>query len=373
MSKNDKIFEIVKYKGPMLPVQIVKEMGGSSQTNTFFVGAMLSELVTAGRLRLSHVKVGGSPLYYAPGQEEKLQDYSKYLHEKERRVYEKLKSEKILRDKILTPVERVCLRNIRDFAKPLEVSLKEKELFWKWYLFSNRDAEPIIKDMLKEDIGRSRQEEQKKEANQFSENRQPEASRNDVGTPTARELAERNGSNQDSSSYQEKKQDPEEKDLSAKKIDENKKEEFIGESSSQKSGSSEDRKDDKDEKKDRSEKEKKEEKQSFLEYEDNNDDPFVKEVKKFFLEHNITIVETNVIKKDSESEFLIKVPSAIGKLNYFCVARNKKKCSDSDLSLAYVKSQKKNLPVLFLCPGELSKKGQEVLDTELKTVTFKNI
>ena len=81
MFDNSRILEMVKQNGPLLPIQIVKDLGGTAVTNTFFIGAMLSELVGSKQIKISNIKVGSSPLYYAHGQEHKLQEYSKYLNE----------------------------------------------------------------------------------------------------------------------------------------------------------------------------------------------------------------------------------------------------------------------------------------------------
>ena len=54
-------------------------------------------------------------------------------------------------------------------------------------------------------------------------------------------------------------------------------------------------------------------------------------------------------------------------------AKNKQKISDSDLSLLYVQAQMKKMPVLLLTTGELTKKAQDLLKTEFKTITVKKI
>ena len=47
----------------------------------------------------------------------------------------------------------VALRNIKDFAFKLEVSVDNKsEIFWKWYLIDNNEAEKIIKGILEEGV-----------------------------------------------------------------------------------------------------------------------------------------------------------------------------------------------------------------------------
>jgi hypothetical protein len=100
-------------------------------------------------LRLSHLKIGGSPLYYTKGQEHKLQDYSDKLHEKEKKAYELLKEKKVIRDDKLDPVTRVALRQIKDFAVPLNININNStNIYWKWYLISNEEALELIKSDL---------------------------------------------------------------------------------------------------------------------------------------------------------------------------------------------------------------------------------
>ena len=109
---HNKIIEVLKSKGPSLPIQIAKELSLSS----LFVSAFLSELTNEKRIRVSHLKVGGSPLYFIEGHEEKLEPYYKYLHPKEAETFLYLKKNKILKDSEQEPATRVALRSIRDFA-----------------------------------------------------------------------------------------------------------------------------------------------------------------------------------------------------------------------------------------------------------------
>ena len=61
----------------------------------------------------------------------------------------------------------------------------------------------------------------------------------------------------------------------------------------------------------------------------------------------------------------MKVPSAVGDLEYYCKAKSKKKITEIDLNAVFVQGQLKKLPVLFLITGDLTKKAQELLTTEL--------
>lgn len=143
---NEKILQLLKLKGPVIPAQISKEI----ETDIIMASAYLSELSSNNLVKISNIKIGGSPLYYLPGQEHRLQDFANKLHEKEKKSYDLLKQKKVLRDLSLDPVLRVTLRNIRDFAVPLKVDHKgNSEIFWKWYLLSNKEAEDLIKPQLK--------------------------------------------------------------------------------------------------------------------------------------------------------------------------------------------------------------------------------
>jgi len=62
---HDKIVNVIREDGPRLPVQIARKLS----MNSLFVSAFLSELVNSKRIKVSHLKVGGSPLYFMNGQE----------------------------------------------------------------------------------------------------------------------------------------------------------------------------------------------------------------------------------------------------------------------------------------------------------------
>jgi len=130
LNKED-VLKYVQFKGPLIPVHLVSLL----KSNTIMIGAALSELASDGKVKISHMKVGGSPLYFVDSQRAKLQDFYKYLNEKDRRTFDELKRQKVLRDSVVTPLLRISLRNIKDFAVPIEIEHNSvKELFWRWYL-----------------------------------------------------------------------------------------------------------------------------------------------------------------------------------------------------------------------------------------------
>lgn len=159
------VLDFVKRWGPVLPVQISKELN----TNIIFAGAMLSELVSKNQVLVTSTKRGGSPFYYIKGQEAKLQGISSNLSGKEKEAYEIIKEKKVIKDKESTPWLRVALRSISDFAVQLNVTTgDEQAIFWKWYLLDEKQTEELIKNMLdvveeKQDVQEKIQEEKPKE------------------------------------------------------------------------------------------------------------------------------------------------------------------------------------------------------------------
>jgi len=279
MINEERVIEIIKQKGPIIPVKLAREVN----TNILFASAILSEMVSKGKVKLSFLKVGGTPLYYLPGQETRLQDFIDYLHEKEKKAFFLLKEKKILRDSQLEPVMRVALRNIKDFAKPLEIKIDEKnELFWKWYLLSDEEAISLIKNQIKET------KQEPKETKEITE----------------------------SKSLKEKQKPTKE----VKK----------------------------------------------------HEDVFLMKIISFFNKNNIKIIEKKMVRKNKEIDFIIKIKSPVGDLEYFCKAKNKKRINDADLASALIQGQAKKLPVLFLTTGDLTKKAKEIIK-DLKGIKFTKI
>jgi hypothetical protein len=294
METNEKILSIVKARGPLLPVQVAKEIND----NILMTSARLSELLTSRQIKISSVKVGGSPLYYFQGQESKLQDFAGNLQQKEKEAYELLKQNRILRDTSQEPAIRVALRQIKDFAVPLQVNYEAKaEIFWKWYLTDSNETQLIIRKLLDK-------------KNIIESAHKPEAIK---GTIDEKETAIKNEAQKELR-----------KDITKKA-----------------------RKADKDE--------------------------FLNGVQQFLNKNKINILERKEIKKHQELDFILELPTTIGRVKYFCKAKGRKKINESDLSTAFVNAQSKNLPLLFLTTGSLTKKAKEMLNNEFKNVILKEL
>ena len=293
METNERILFLLKERGPILPVQASKEIN----ENILMTSARLSELLTSKRIKISNLKIGGSPLYYLSGQEHKLQNFTENLNGVEKKAYDMLYQNKILKDYEQEPAIRVALRQIKDFAIPLQVNYENKiEIFWKWYLIDNKEMELLIKSKLSE----------KKE-----------------------EISDKKLQNRQEITTQER-------------LLEGPKEEAQKKEATKKIRKTIDK------------------------------GLFLRDVNNFFGKNKINI-DNQDIKKSSEIDFIIKIQTTLGDLKYFCKAKNKKRVSDADLSSALIQAQSKNLPLLFLTNGILTKNSQEMMGKEFKNITLKKI
>ncbi|MEK6935134.1 MAG: hypothetical protein AABW46_04610 [Nanoarchaeota archaeon] len=95
-------------------------------------------------------------------------------------------------------------------------------------------------------------------------------------------------------------------------------------------------------------------------------DEFLNSVNNYFKSKNIEVFENRVIRKEREIDGIVRIRSELGDLNFYFIAKNKKKINEADLSLANDKGRKNKMQVLFLTSGELSKKSQKYLEDNLK-------
>lgn len=138
-----RILNLIQQKGPSLPVQISREI----KMSTLFISAFLSELKDEKRIKISNLKVGGSPLYYLEGQETQLENFKQYLHQKEVEAFELLKKNKILKDSEQEPAIRVALRSIKDFSFSFK---KDEDLFWRFLTVSEDEIKNIFEPSREE-------------------------------------------------------------------------------------------------------------------------------------------------------------------------------------------------------------------------------
>ncbi|NQU78253.1 hypothetical protein HQ545_00635 [Candidatus Woesearchaeota archaeon] len=339
MDNREKIASIVKEKGPLLPAQINKEL----KTNVLFASAMLSEMVDSKKIRLTSMKIGGSPLYYCEGQEERIEQFAHKLSEQNYKTFELLKNSKVIRDRDQSPQVRVALRELKDFAVPLEVTAKkESDLFWKYYLVPEEDAKNVIKKYF---TGRSETREVQAKISDIGANVKPHDEKH-VDVPA------KNTTNSDNTVERES--------IPASDISE----------FSYGSAVSFSTMIDTDEKimiEKESEKDSAPESLVFPE-----GDEFFDSVKSFFDSSGVEITGFSNIRKGAEYDFEILLPSKVGMLQYYCKAKSKAKSNEGDLSTAYVQGVVKRLPIIYLTQGELTKRAQEMLD-DFKSMVVKRL
>ncbi len=312
----DAVLKVVQMKGPVIPNDVRKELGGEN----LIIGAILSELSGEGKVKVTNTKVGGTPAYYCPGAEPRLVNMVKYLNEKDRNTAEVLKQKRVLKDSELTPLLRVSLRNIKDFAKPLEVNIKgQKEIYWKWFLTPTQEAEQIIFKRIKP------------------------IAKPEIKAPEPVPVIKKEEIVEAPKPVEPIKEKPKEK-IKEKKEKEIKPREDI-------------------------------QKELGIPTEDleREKDVFFKKVWEYFKTNDIQIIDYKIIRKKSEIELIIAVPSRIGSQEYYCKAKSKAKVNDGDLSSVYVQGQAKKLPVIFITTGELTKKAKDMLSRDFKGMVVKRI
>jgi hypothetical protein len=115
-----------------------------------FASAILSELLNTKQVKMSHLKIGSSSLYFLPGQEKELEEQTDNLKFAEKEAYLKIKEKGTLADEECDPAIRIAIRNLKDFATPFK--LKDK-IIWK-YSFNEEKIiqENQTKDNLKDEI-----------------------------------------------------------------------------------------------------------------------------------------------------------------------------------------------------------------------------
>ncbi len=139
---HEKIIGVLKEKGPSLPVNIAKAL----EISSLFISAFLSELTNQKRIKVSSLKVGGSPLYYLDGQHDKLEDYYKYLHPRESEAFLLLREHKVLKDRDQDPATRVALRSIKDFSVGFKMG---DEIYWRFVSVPQSEVDLILNGVKK--------------------------------------------------------------------------------------------------------------------------------------------------------------------------------------------------------------------------------
>jgi len=305
----DKILDFLKTNGPSLPVQISRHISMDS----IFASAFLSELLSEQKLKISSMKVGGSPLYYVNGTEEKLEKYSEYLKSKEKEAYELLKEKKFLKDKNQETAIRVALRSIKDFAKPFEY---KENLIWRYFLKNKEEYYEKEEPKKKEEIKLS-EPIVKIAPEKLEEKEIGRKEINPIQTDTKKEI---------------------ERIIP--------KEEHIFQNPLAK----------------KEEPKKKEKPKS----------DFVIKVLEFLKNQNWTVIK-EISHKQKECNCLVKINSDLGPIIFYTNAKDKKSVTENDLNKVLREAQAIPLPAFHLSTGEPNKKAIETLEKFNSVLKYKKI
>ncbi|MBT4936167.1 hypothetical protein HOL21_00830 [Candidatus Woesearchaeota archaeon] len=371
MTDQDKILNFLRVTGPTLPSKVAKNIG----SEILIASAHLSDLNSQRKLRISNLKVGGSPLYYLPGQEEQLYPFAAgNMNAKDAAVLDMLKERKVLRESDLDLLAKVALRSLKDFAVPLQVTVKDtKELFWKWNFCSDEETNTIIKKIL------GVKEPQPVEAPVQPEVQQEEST--PVPEPVKAELIKEEPIpaeepveapaveltpepiNEEAEPVKEKPKEP-----VKEKVEKNVE---LKEESKPAQQPEEPQKEKSKQEKQKTLEPEKPKKPLFKKLRDKItrqkrvpvEDTFLPQIESFFTKLKINVDQKEMVRKNAELNFHIKVPTAVGDMMYFCKAKSKNKADEKDLSAAYMEAQMKKLPLLFLYTKEINKKAEEMIDS----------
>ncbi|MBU3906725.1 MAG: hypothetical protein KKA64_00570 [Nanoarchaeota archaeon] len=305
-----KIIEIVKKRGPSLPVHVAKETG----LTMLFASAFLSELFSDRTIKISSLKVGGSPLYFLPGQEHLLENFSNFLNSKEKEAFFHLKQNKFLKDSEQEPAIRVALRAIKDFAFPFQAS---GEVYWKFFSANESEFVEIKPKAIESQVEKITEEikEVIKELPEEGLEMPKEKKKPKLKIPL------------------EEKEKPL-LTIKEKPLIEIKKEPKL-----------------------EMPKEKSE---------------FAVKVIEFLKSKDIEVLQEIDFKK-KEFNCIVRINSDLGKIEFLSIAKDKKKVTESDLTLAVQKSNSLKKPVLFISTGDLDKKAKEFMDNYQNIIKFLKI
>lgn len=312
---HNNIISFLREKGPSLPINIAKELGISS----LFTSAFLSELVNQNLIKVSHLKVGGSPLYYLEGQQEKLENYYKYLHPREAEAYMLLRRYKVLKDSDQDPVARVALRSIRDFSHGFKI---EEEIYWKFFSVSSEEINEILYGKKEEEIQKLNEiknDERKEEIKEREKNE---------------DIKKENENNKENLVLVRKE----------KSVPKNESEKFynplvINE-----------------------DKVKKEKPKS----------DFVQKVINFLNIKGIKVIEEKDYKA-KEYNCIVQIKSELGPVNFFTQAKDKKIINENDFKKLLSDAQSIPLPAFMIYNGEIASKAKSYLDSYSSILKAKKI
>lgn len=326
--EREDVLRVVKQHGPIIPLDIKRKLGKGETT---MIGAVLSELAHHKRVAITHLKRGSSPFYYDPNNPASLENVGQYLGEKDRRTFDLLKEKRSLDTTTLEPLTRVSLGNIPDFSRSFHHVINgENRLCYRYFLTSEDDARKMLGEKETDVEPEVRPQVVEKSAQVA---RQSESKKVVEGSEEAQSMQKQSSSNTSPKSEEPKKAKPIKK--KSKERDKTLSESFSNEIKT--------------------------------------DDAFLKRIVRYCNAKNLIIQENEIVRKEQEIDLVLLIPTPVGKMQYYCKAKSKKKSNDGDVASALLAGQMRRLPTIYLTTGEVTKKAKEMTQKELKGVLIKEI
>ncbi len=125
------IIDFLKRHGPSQPVQLRQALN----KDTFMASAILSDIVKTSSIKSTMARIGSSPLYYLPEQEEtaksKIFEHLEFL---EKKLVNRIKEQLYMMDSTLSVQDRFIIKGCMDFIVPSKISLGgREEIVWRYY------------------------------------------------------------------------------------------------------------------------------------------------------------------------------------------------------------------------------------------------
>jgi len=312
----ERLIKYLNERGPSLPVNLAKHVG----LNSLFTSAFLSELSEEGHLKISDMKVGGSPLYYPKNKVAMLENFTNHLDAKDREACLLLKEKGVLDDQQQTPIVRVALRGLKDFAIPIK---KDEKLYWRYFLV-NEDAalEKLFpKAKLIEPVPEIKIEPKKEEAGEIKLQIKQEKEINKINDELEEKRKELEKLKSEILNFPKNKKEAKKQEIQKKSV-----------------------------KRKESAKEK-----------------FLSEIKQTLDKKSIELV--NVEQYDRKQVFArIKIRN----VEYLLAAYDKKKVEAADIMRAYKKSLALDLPYYIISKGDTSRKTKEIIEAYKKLAAIES-
>jgi hypothetical protein len=99
---------------------------------------------------------------------------------------------------------------------------------------------------------------------------------------------------------------------------------------------------------------------------------FSNKIKEYLSKKDIELLSI-VEEKKKDFTARVRIDMAFGKQEYFLVAKDKKKISEIDLTMAHQRAQSEKILALIISPGDPDKKAMEYLRTWRNLVKYEKI